>query len=196
MVLLVCSLVALTVLVGMVIAVVPLGWAPLFGYSCVGLVCAWILYRRTVKPESKPVGTGLLVQCGFMALVALVCFVLGQFGSFGLHPETSQVAALPLVYFLIMALRRSLFSTDEAGSIPENTGFSKLCFVLGYLWLCVAVAFVLISMAGTLISDLFVGVSLLVSPLNPISWLIFFLWFLPAFLLLGLGRASRKARPY
>jgi hypothetical protein len=191
-----CSLVMAVALAGMVIAVVPLGWAPLFLYSCIGLWCAWVLYRRTAKPGDKPVSGPLTIQCTFMLLVALICFALGYMGLFGLDPYVSQIAALPVVFFLLIGLRRAVYPTEPFTGSVENTFWSKLFFTLGYLWFALALVYVLAAMLGTFMSDLFVGVSMLVSPLNPVSWLVIVLWFLPAFMLLGLGRVSRKVRPY
>lgn len=192
----ICTLVAAIALAGMVIAVIPLGWAPLFLYSCIGLCCAWVLYRRTVKPGDKPVSGALTIQCVFMLLVALACFALGALDVFGFDPYASQVAALPVLYFALIGLRRRSYSTDPMQGSVESTFFSKLFFTLGYVWFVIALVYVLASMAGTFVSDLFTGVSMLVSPLNPVSWLVIVLWFLPAFIMLGLGRVSRKVRPY
>ncbi|MDX1692729.1 MAG: hypothetical protein R3208_03120 [Ketobacteraceae bacterium] len=192
----ICSLVAAIALAGMVIAVIPLGWAPLFLYSCIGLWCAWAVYRRTVKPGEKTVSGPLIIQCSFMFLVAVVCFGLGAMDTFGFDPYASQVAALPIVFFLLIALRRTGYSTEPQPGTIENTFFSKLFFTLGYLWFLLALVYVLASMVGTFMIDLFTGVSLMMSPLNPVSWLVILLWFLPAFILLGLGRVSRKVRPY
>lgn len=191
-----CSLVAVVALAGMVIAIIPLGWAPLFLYSCVGLWCAWMLYRRTARPGSKPVTLVLAIQCGFMLLVAVACFVLGMMNAFGFDPYTSQIAALPILFFVLLGVRRVAFSVEEHKGTIENTFMSRCFFILGYLWFAVALVYVLACMIGTFMTDMFTGVSLLVSPLNPVSWLVIVLWFLPAFMLLGLGRVTRIVRPY
>ena len=191
-----CSLVAVVALAGMVIAVIPLGWAPLFLYSCVGLWCAWVLYRRTARPGDKPVSLALVIQCGFMLLVALACFLMGAMNIFGFDPYTSQIAALPVLFFVLLGVRRMAFAVEERKGSVENTLMSKLFFTLGYAWFVLALVYVLACMVGTFMSDLFTGVSLLISPLNLVSWLVIVLWFLPAFVLLGLGRVARIERPY
>lgn len=191
-----CSLTAAVVLAGMVIAVIPLGWAPLFLYGCIGLWCAWLLYWRTAKPGDKPVSVGLLIQCAFMLVLSLACYGLGQVNAFGFDAYTSQVAALPVLFFLLIGFRRAAFAVEEPKATIKNTAFSKLFFTLGYVWFTVVLVYLLASMVGTFMTDLFTGVSLLISPFNPISWLVIVLWFLPAFILLGLGRVSRTVRPY
>lgn len=196
MVLWICSLVAVVALAGIVVAVVPTGWVPLFLYSCLGLVCAWVLYRRTVIPESKPVSMVLIVQNGFTFLLALLCFVMGMMGWFGLDPVTSQIAGLPLAFFLILAIRRVVFPTGDQQTGVESTKGSRIFIGLGYLWMSLALVYFLVCMVDALKSNLFPGVSMLVSPLNPISWMVIFLWFLPAFFLRAVGRSLRKERPY
>lgn len=197
MVLWICTLVAVVALVGMVIAVVPLGWAPLYVYSCIGLWCAWVLYWRTVKPkEDKPVSQSLLIQCGFTFLVAIICFALGWFEAFGFDWNTSQVAGLPVVFFLLLMIRRGSFPTEPGNTPAQTGGFARILLIIAYLWMAIALTYFAACMAGTFITQFFEGVSLLVSPLNLVSWLVILGWFLPAFMFRALGRAIRKAGQY
>ena len=196
MLLWVSTLLAVITLAGIVIAVVPLGWTPLFLYSCVGLICAWIFYKRTVKPDAKPVSNALAIQCGFLFFVAVIAGVLGFLETFAFGMAAAHVAALPVSFFLIMFVRRAMFAVEEIRGTVQTGSIARFFLVIAYIWLAITLTYIAACMAGTLVTDFFAGVSALVSPLNPVSWLIIFAWFLPFFILRALGRAMRTVRPY
>lgn len=188
----VCSLVAIVVLAGMAIVVVPIGWAPLFLYACLGLVCGWIMYRRTTSASTKPVSQTLAIQSLFALLVSLSCFLLGMFDLFGFSHHASQVAALPVILFAILFIRRAVLSGSET---PKGKAgiVAKFVLLIAYLWMLIAIVYVGASMLSTFMMDSFTGMSMLISPLNGVSWVIIYLWFLPAFILRALGNRMRGA---
>ncbi|MCG8313872.1 MAG: hypothetical protein MI976_11695 [Pseudomonadales bacterium] len=196
MLLWVSTLLAVITLVGIVIAVIPLGWTPLFFYSCVGLVFAWLFYKRTVKPDAKPVSNALAIQCGFLFLMAVTAAALGFTESFAFGMPAAHVAALPVMFFPIMFVRRAMFAIEDIRGTVETGVVARFFLVIAYIWLAITLAYIAVSMAGTLVTDFFAGVSMLISPLNPVSWLVIFAWFLPFFILRAVGRAMKTVRPY
>ena len=186
----VCSLVMVIALAGMVIAIIPLGWAPLFLYGCVGLYCAWSLYRKTVFPNGKPVSQLLGLQCLFVMLVSALCSVLGLFEWFGFSHHESQVAGLPLILFALLFIRRAILANDEPKSMRGNP-ISIVLLTIAYVLMAIAIAYVAAGLIGVFMTDMFEGVSLMISPFNWVSWLVIYLWFLPAFLVRALGRKMR-----
>ena len=185
----VCTLLVILSLAGIVIAVVPLGWALLSLYSFVGLASAWMLYKRTVKP-TKPVTHLLVIQCLFVLGVSLACFVLGQLELFGFTHHESQIAALPVIFFVLMFIRRAILVSVESQATRKSI-VGIVVQTIGYLWMAGVLAYLLLTMAGVFMIDFFEGVSLMLSPMNFVSWLVVFIWLLPAFLLRALGRSMR-----
>lgn len=184
-----CTLLVILSLAGIVIAAIPLGWAPLSLYSIVGLASGWMLYNRTVKSK-KPVTTLLIIQCLFVMGLSLVCVVLGYFEWFGFTHHESQVAGLPVIFFLLMFFRRAALAIDEPASMRKSA-IGVVFLTLGYLWMAAALLYILLTMGGVFMIDFFEGVSLLMSPANFVSWLVIFVWLLPAFFLRAIGRSMR-----
>ncbi|PIE41594.1 MAG: hypothetical protein CSA49_02630 [Gammaproteobacteria bacterium] len=188
----VCTLLIVVAFVGIIGAVIPLGWVPFTLYSLVGLICGWMLYKRTVKP-GKPVTSLLVIQCLFVMGVALGCFILGYFEWFGFARSESQIAALPVIYFILVFVRRATMTTEEPVAV-KSSFFANLVLALAYLWMAAALIYLLVTTVVVFMIDLFAGVSLMLNPLNLVSWLVIFLWFLPAFLLRAFGRSMKEVK--
>ena len=102
------------------------------------------------------------------------------------------MAALPIVFFSVIFMRRSVFGSEYREYTVKKSALANSILFFGYLWIAVAVVLIMACMASTMMTSFFEGVSLLISPLNLTSWLVILVWILPGLLLRGLGRQLKR----